>query len=253
MILAGGLGTRLSEETELRPKPMIEVGGRPLLWHIVKGYAEAGPRHFVIALGYRGEAIKAFFLSYQAMATDVTVRTQTGEVDFSTPPEDDWEVDLVDTGLATQTGGRVRRLRDWLPEREFCLTYGDGVSDVDIPALIAFHHKHGHLATVTAVRPPARFGGLVLDGDCVADFSEKPQIGEGWINGGFMVLNRRVIDWIEGDDSSLERDVLESLAREGELMAYRHEGFWQSMDTLRDVRLLRSSWEDGSSPWRTWK
>jgi glucose-1-phosphate cytidylyltransferase len=247
------MGTRLVEETEVRPKPMVEIGGYPVLWHILNGYASAGLRHFVIALGYRGEMIKSFFVDYRSAATDITVWTSTGEVELRGAPPADWEVDLVDTGLATQTGGRVLRLRDWLPDDQFCLTYGDGVSDVDLCALIAFHRKHGKLATITAVRPPARFGGLVLDHSQVTNFSEKPQIGEGWINGGFMVLDRRVIDRIGGDESSLERDVLEPLAEEGELMAFCHEQFWQSMDTLRDVRLLRSMWDGGAPAWRTWK
>jgi len=253
VILAGGFGTRLSEETDRVPKPMVEIGGRPMLWHIMQLYAAAGMRHFVLALGYKGEVVKEFFLRYHLLQADLTVSTATGKVVAHDPPQEDWTVDLVDTGLATNTGGRVRRLAPYLPDETFCLTYGDGVSDVDLAALVAFHCGHGRLATVTAIRPPSRFGGLVLDGDVVVDFTEKPQIGEGWINGGFMVFQREVLDRIHGDDTSLEADVLEELSADGELMAYRHEAFWQSMDTLRDVRTLQALWDSGAPPWRTWE
>lgn len=253
VILAGGFGTRLSEETDRVPKPMVEVGGRPMLWHIMQLYSAAGLRHFVVALGYKSEVVKEYFLRYRFLQADLTVSTATGDVVAHDPPREDWTVDLVETGLATNTGGRVRRLGRYLPDERFCLTYGDGVSDVDLAAVVAFHRGHGRLATVTAIRPPSRFGGLVLDGDVVADFTEKPQIGEGWINGGFMVLEREVLDRIDGDATSLEADVLEGLAADGELMAYRHEGFWQSMDTLRDVRTLQALWDSGAPPWRTWE
>lgn len=251
--LAGGLGTRLSEETELRPKPMVEIGGRPILWHIMKGYAAYGLRDFVVALGYKGDVVREFFLGYSHMATrSLHIRTRTGEVRTDSGEHDDWDVHLVDTGIATQTGGRVLRLRDWLTDDCFCLSYGDGVADIDIRALIEFHRGHGKLATITAVRPPSRFGGLVLEDGLVTEFIEKSQIGEGWINGGFMVLNRSILDRIAGDESSLEADVLEVLAEEGELMAYQHEGFWQCMDNLRDTRLLRALWESGAAPWHNW-
>lgn len=252
-ILAGGLGTRLSEVTDLRPKPMVEIGGRPVLWHILKAYAAAGVDHSVIAVGYKGDVVKQFFLDYpQLSASTLRVEVRSGNVQTQSDLQDDWIVDIVDTGDLTNTGGRIGRVGALLPDDDFCLTYGDGVCDVDIAALIAFHRAHGKLATVTAVRPPARFGGLVLEGDAVRDFTEKPQIGEGWVNGGFMVLKREVLARISGDDCNLESDVLDPLAAEGQLMAFRHEGFWQCMDTLRDVRLLNALWDAGSPPWRTW-
>ena len=252
VILAGGLGTRLAEETDLRPKPMVEIGNRPILWHIMKGYGAAGLDRFVIALGFKGEMIKSYFLNYHMLSCDITVSTRFGQIEANGHAEDDWTIDLVDTGLLTNTAGRLRRLARWLPDDTFCLTYGDGVSDVDMKRIVEFHRSHGRIATITAVRPPARYGGLVLDGDVIADFTEKPQIGEGWINGGFMVLQREVLDRIESDEQSLERDVLEQLAAEGQLIAFRHEGFWQSMDTLREVRLLKTLWDTGNPPWRTW-
>ena len=251
VVLAGGLGTRLSEETEIRPKPMIEVGGLPILWHILKGYEACGLQHFVIALGYKGEVVKSFFIDRIRSVSDLTIDMCTGSVTQHAHPPESWVVDLVDTGSATNTGGRLARLREWLPDDTFCLTYGDGVSDVDVRKVIGFHRDPGRLATVTAVRPPARVGGLDLDGDEVRRFSEKPS-DEGWINGGFMVLDRKVVDMIDGDDCNFESDVLPRLAGDGELMAYRHDGFWQCMDTLRDVRLLQSLWESDRAPWRTW-
>jgi glucose-1-phosphate cytidylyltransferase len=252
VILAGGFGTRLSEETARTPKPMVEIGGRPILWHIMKNYAASGAREFVVALGYRSEAVKAYFLDYNRLDSDLTVRTATGEVVVHDAGCDDWAVHLVDTGLATNTGGRVRRLAKWLPDDRFALTYGDGLGDVDHRAVLRFHLAHGRQATITAIRPPSRFGGLELEGDRVTLFSEKPQIGEGWINGGFMVVDRAVIERIGHDDVSFEKDVLEELAADGELMAYRHEGFWQPMDTLRDVRTLEALWASGSAPWKVW-
>ena len=254
VILAGGLGTRLSEETDLTPKPMIEIGGSPMLWHIMKTYATYGFADFVIALGYRPEVVKNFFLNYYYLRNDLTVRIAKGHVEVRDCENgEDWTVSLVDTGIATQTGGRVLRLADWIGGETFLLTYGDGVTDANLADIVAFHRAHGKLATVTAVRPPARFGGLAFSGDLVSEFTEKPQIGEGWINGGFFVLEPRVLDYIEGDDTILEREPLERLAEDGQLVAYRHEGFWQCMDTLRDKRLLESLWESDAAPWKVWK
>ena len=252
VILCGGLGTRLSEETEVRPKPMVEIGGRPILWHIMRGYARWGFAEFVLALGYKGEHIKRYFVDYHQLQSHLTVSLGSGKVTAHDGEREDWTVDLVDTGAATQTGGRLKRIAPWLGDGTFLFTYGDGVSDVDLTDVLAFHRRHGRLATVTAVRPPARFGGLVFDGDLVRDFTEKPQIGEGWINGGFFVLEPGVLDYIVGDDTIFEREPLERLAKDGQLAAYRHEGFWQCMDTLRDVRLLEGLWESGRAPWKVW-
>lgn len=252
VILAGGLGTRLAEETDVRPKPMVEIGGRPILWHILKHFAHHGCREFVIALGYKGEVIKQYFREYQALDGDMTVSLADGTVQRHLGAHDDWVVHLVDTGLETQTGGRLGRLRSWVGDERFLLTYGDGVCNVDLRALIEFHARCGRTATVTAVRPPARFGGLIFDGDLVAEFTEKPQIGEGWINGGYMVLEPGVFDLIAGDRTSLEIDVLEHLARQRQLAAFQHEGFWQCMDTLRDKRQLDQLWREQKAPWRVW-
>ena len=253
VILAGGLGTRLSEETEVRPKPMVEIGGQPMLWHIMKGYATQGFREFYVALGYKGEAIKRYFLDYHGMVKSVTVELASGTAHFHESAIDDWVVHLMDTGQKTQTGGRVKRLQPWLEDGTFMLTYGDGVCDVDLNQLLRFHREHGKIATLTAVRPPARFGALSFDGDLVSSFSEKPQTGEGWINGGFMCFEPRVFDYIHGDDDSLEASTLTRLAADRELVAFRHEQFWQAMDTLRDVRLLESLWQGGNPPWRSWE
>jgi len=252
VILAGGYGTRLAEETELKPKPMVEIGGRPVLWHILKHYGHYGIHEFVIALGYKGDVIKQFFRDYQALNGDMTIRLSDGGFERHIAQPDDWTLHLIETGLDTQTGGRLGRLRSRLDDGPFMLTYGDGVSNVDLGDLLAFHQRCGRLATVTAVRPPARFGGLVFDGDLVAEFTEKPQIGEGWINGGYMVLEPDVFRYIAGDHTSLEIDALESLARDRQLAAYRHEGFWQCMDTLRDKRQLEHLWREGEAPWRVW-
>ena len=253
VILAGGLGTRLSEETELRPKPMVDIGERPILWHIMKSYATQGFKEFFVALGYKGEVIKRYFLDYHGMSKSVTIDVATGRASFHESEVDDWKVHLMDTGLKTSTGGRVKRLQPWLEDATFMLTYGDGVSDVDMNQLLAFHRKHGKIATLTAVRPPARFGALNFDGDMVTEFMEKPQIGEGWINGGFMCLEPGIFTYMKDDDDSLEADVLTRLAADRELVAYRHDRFWQSMDTLRDVRLLESLWQSGRAPWRNWE
>lgn len=256
VILAGGLGTRLAEETGVKPKPMVEIGGRPILWHIMRHYAHHGFREFVVALGYKGEQIKRYFVDYRSMTRDLTVQVGTGAVHVHPASDgelgDDWTVHLVDTGYATNTGGRLRRLRPHLGDAPFLLTYGDGVCDVDLRAVVEFHARHGKAATVTAVRPPARFGGLVFDGDVVREFTEKPQIGEGWINGGFMVLEPRVFEHLAGDGCSLEADALEALATAGELVGYKHSGYWQCMDTLRELRLLESLWQSGAAPWKVW-
>jgi glucose-1-phosphate cytidylyltransferase len=252
VILAGGQGTRLTEETDLRPKPMVEIGGRPILWHIMKHYAHHGFKEFVIALGYRGEMIKRFFLDYCALSGSMTVDLSTGVVKNEGSECEDWLIQLRNTGQETNTGGRVKRLQPWLKDGTFMLTYGDGVSNVDLSQLLKFHKKHGRVATVTAVRPPARFGGLVFSGDLVGEFTEKPQIGEGWINGGFMVFEPAVFDYLKDDSTSLETDALEQLASEQQLAAYKHEDFWQCMDTLRDKRLLESLWQRPGAPWRVW-
>jgi glucose-1-phosphate cytidylyltransferase len=252
VILAGGYGTRLAEETEVRPKPMVDIGGRPILWHIMKLYAHHGFAEFVLALGYRGDAIKRYFLDFPYVNADLTVRLRANEVTVHQRHEEDWTVHLVDTGLDTITGGRIKRLRGWIGDETFMMTYGDGVADVDLQELLAFHRRHGKLATVTAVRPPARFGRLDIDGERVAVFTEKPQAGEGWINGGFFVLEPGVVDYVDGDATHWEREPLERLAAEGQLQAYQHDGFWQSMDTLRDVRLLNGLWRSGRAPWRVW-
>jgi glucose-1-phosphate cytidylyltransferase len=251
VILAGGRGTRLSEETDTKPKPMVEIGGRPILWHIMDTYARQGYSEFVVALGYRGEVIKRYFLDYPHVASDFTVCLGTGQISVHSTPSEDWTVHLVDTGAETITGGRMKRLAAWIGEETFMMTYGDGLANVNLPSLIAFHRAHGRLATVTAVRPPSRFGGLELGSrGQVTEFVEKPQIGEGWINGGYFVLEPRVLEYIDGDATHWERQPLERLAAEGELFAYRHEGFWQSMDTLRDVRLLNGLWSAGKALWR---
>jgi glucose-1-phosphate cytidylyltransferase len=253
VILAGGRGTRLSEETVARPKPMVEIGGKPILWHIMSVFASHGHKDFVVACGYRGELIKEYFRNLPLHDSDFVVDLQGGGIEVLHPARLDWRVGLVDTGLDTMTGGRVRRLRPYLNGQPFMLTYGDGLGDVDVGALLAFHRAHGRMATVTAVRPPARFGGLTLDGDRVREFSEKPQTGSGWINGGFFVLEPAFLDLLAGDDTVLEREPLEHAAARGELMAYRHEGFWQPMDTLREKELLESLWATGSAPWKTWR
>ena len=253
VILCGGLGSRLAEETEVRPKPMVEIGGRPLLWHIMKHYGHFGFNDFFIALGYKGEVIKRYFLDYHMLSGDMTLCLSTGKLERPAADIENWTVHLADTGMSSMTGGRLKRLEPSLRDETFMLTYGDGVSDIDLSALLAFHRAQGCLATVTAVRPPARFGGVVLDGDRVAEFTEKPQIGEGWINGGFMVLEPEVFRYLEGDNAVLEFDALERLAADGQLAAYRHDRFWQCMDTLRDKRVLERYWDGGAAPWKLWR
>jgi glucose-1-phosphate cytidylyltransferase len=252
VILAGGMGTRLAEETEVRPKPMVEIGGRPILWHILKHYAHYGFTEFFIALGYKGDVIKRFFLDYHRLDGSMTIDLVTGRVEAYDRQCEDWQLHLIETGRETNTGGRIKRMESLLREGPFMVTYGDGVSNVDLKELLRFHRSNGRLATVTAVRPPARFGGLVFDGDLVAEFTEKPQTGEGWINGGFMVFEPEVFEYLEGDNSSLEANALTRLAAGGQLAAYRHDRFWQSMDTLRDKRLLEQLWQNGDAPWKLW-
>jgi len=252
VILAGGLGTRLAEETEVKPKPMVEIGGKPILWHIMKYYAHYGFKEFYIALGYKGEAIKHYFLDYFQLNGSLSLNLSSGEFRMYETQREDWIVHLINTGLQTKTGGRLKRIEPLLGRETFMLTYGDGVSDLDISELLSFHRAQGKIATVTAVRPPARFGGLVFEGDLVTNFTEKTQVGEGWINGGFMVFEPRVFEYLSGDEVSLEADVLERLAADRQLAAYRHERFWQCMDTLRDVRLLENLWREGQPPWKVW-
>jgi glucose-1-phosphate cytidylyltransferase len=250
VILAGGLGTRLAEETVLRPKPMVEIGGRPILWHIMKLYAAHGITDFVICLGYKGFMIKEYFVNYRLHQSDLTVDLATGTALFHRSAAEPWRVTLVDTGDATQTGGRLRRIAPYLAgEAAFCMTYGDGLADLDLTALIAFHHAHGRLATVTAVRPPGRFGSLERDGDAVRAFSEKPQ-GDGSINGGFFVLNPAILARITDDSTVFEGKPLESLAADDQLRAFDHPGFWQPMDTLRDRQTLERLWASGDAPWK---
>jgi glucose-1-phosphate cytidylyltransferase len=252
IILAGGLGTRLAEETEVKPKPMVEIGGQPILWHIMKHFSHFGFDSFHIALGYKGDVIKRFFLEYHTLHGSMTIQLGRGVVDRHEAQREEWTVRLVETGSDTNTGGRVKRLERHLDGGTFIVTYGDGVSDVDLNELLRFHRSHGKIATVTAVRPPARYGGLIFDGDMVASFTEKPQAGEGWINGGFLVFEPQVFEYIDGDRSSLEAHALERLAEDRQLAAYRHDGFWQCMDTLRDKQRLESLWTEGRAAWRVW-
>ena len=254
VILAGGFGTRLAEETEIKPKPMVEIGGYPILWHILKHYAHYGFKEFFIALGYRGDVIKRYFLDYYSLNGSITLDLASGHVEMQDKECEDWTVHLKNTGLQTHTGGRVRRLSPWLQDSTFMVTYGDGVSDIDLKDLLRFHRSHGRIATVTAVRPPARFGGLIFDDRrMVTAFTEKPQIGEGWINGGFLVFEPRVFDYLDDDQSSLEADALERLAADNQLAAYQHQNFWQCMDTMRDKNLLDGLWRDGVAPWKVWE
>ncbi|MDP6419931.1 MAG: glucose-1-phosphate cytidylyltransferase [SAR202 cluster bacterium] len=254
VLLAGGLGTRLAEETEVKPKPMVEIGGRPILWHVMRHYAHCGFKEFCIALGFRGDVIKRYFYDYHSLSGSMTIDLARGEVRRHERGPDDWIVHLQDTGLHTMTGGRLKRLEPLLRAGTFMLTYGDGVSNVDLQELLRFHRSHGRIGTITAVRPPARFGGLVFDGDLVVEFTEKPQIGEGWINGGFMVFEPDIFRYLDrGDQTVLEAHTLERLAADGQLAAYRHEKFWQCMDTLREKHYLESLWEQGTAPWKTWQ
>jgi glucose-1-phosphate cytidylyltransferase len=252
-ILAGGVGTRLVEETEVKPKPMVEIGGRPILWHILRHYAHYGFKDFVIALGYKGEVIKKYLVDYASLNSNLTVRLGTGQVDVHGGSRPDWTVDLIDTGISTLTGGRIKRLKPYVGNETFMLTWGDGVSDVNLHELLKFHRAHGKLATLTAVRPPARFGHMVFKGDQVTEFLEKPQTMEGWINGAFFVCEPAVFDYIDGDETQWEKEPMERLAADGQLMAFRHTSFWQCMDTLRDKKLLEELWQKGDAPWKVWE
>jgi glucose-1-phosphate cytidylyltransferase len=252
IILAGGLGTRLAEETVVKPKPMIEIGGRPILWHIMQIYSAAGFNEFIVALGYKGDLIKEYFLNFHALNNDFTVDLAKGSTEIHSVKTPSWKVHLVDTGDDTMTGGRLKRLKTWIGNETFMMTYGDGVASIDVRKLVEFHRDHGKLATMTTVRPPYRFGGVVFDGNRINEFSEKPQFGEGWINGGFFVLEPGVLDTIAGDETTWERTPLERMAADGQLMAFKHEGFWQCMDTQREKQMLERLWDGGRAPWKIW-
>ncbi len=253
IILAGGHGTRLAEETAIIPKPMVQIGGKPIIWHIMKIYATYGFKDFLLACGYKGDIIKEYFNSYFIRNSDYFVDLNNGKLDIIDSKEINWRIGLINTGLKTQTGGRILRLKKWIVDDTFMVTYGDGLTNLDINSLLAFHKAHGKLATVTAVRPPARFGGLSLDDDNnVVEFSEKSQTGEGWINGGFFAFEPGVFDYLIDDKTVLERDPLEKLAIDKQLKAYRHTGFWQPMDTLREKQILESLWTAGEAPWKIW-
>ncbi len=252
IILAGGMGTRLQEETTVKPKPMVEIGGQPILWHIMKIYAMYGHTDFAIAMGYKSEVIRSYFLNYYYHHCNMTVNLGNGEIEIEDGDHDDWKVYLADTGDKTQTGGRIKRLREWIGDQTFMFTYGDGVSDINIDELIKFHKQNGKLATVTAIRPPFRFGSIITEGDFVHEFLEKPITGENWASGGFFVLEPDVLEYISGDDMPWEGKPIEQLTKEGQLVAFRHEGFWQCMDTIRDVQYLEGLWSQGIAPWKTW-
>ena len=253
IILAGGFGTRLAEETEVRPKPMVEIGGRPILWHIMKTYAHYGYNDFSIALGYKGEMIKRFFLDYRLLTSSLSVSLSDEKVIWHNGSDENWNVDLIDTGADTMTGGRLKRMLSTNEKETVMMTYGDGVANINIRELVDFHRSHGKLATVTAVRPPARFGSLTFDGDQVTGFTEKPQLGEGWINGGYFVFEPDVAEYIKDDGTYLEREPMERLASDGQLIAFKHSNFWQPMDTMRDLQSLRQRWDAKDAPWKVWK
>jgi glucose-1-phosphate cytidylyltransferase len=252
VILAGGLGTRISEETDLRPKPMIEIGAKPLLWHIMKLYSAQGIDEFVVCLGYRGYVIKEYFANYYLHMGDVTFDLRDNSMEVHHSGAEPWRVTLIDTGDATQTGGRLKRVLPYVGDEDFCFTYGDGVADLDLPALLDFHRTEGCRATLTAVQPRGRWGSVDVDGNRIQRYEEKPKGDGGWINGGFFVLSPAVGDYIDGDDTVWEREPLQRLASDGQLAAYRHEGFWHAVDTLRDKRFLQEQWETGRPPWKVW-
>ena len=252
VLLAGGLGSRLAEETEVRPKPMVEIGGKPIIWNIMKHFAHYGHTEFYIALGYKGEYIKRYFLDYLSLNGSMSIDLASGKIESHNRDSEDWVIHLVDTGFDTPTGSRVHRMRPLLGDEPVLVTYGDGVADIDLDTLVTFHRSHGKLATVTAVRPPARFGELLFDGDLVSKFTEKPQIHEGWINGGFLVLEPKAFEYLHEKDCSLEVDTLSRLSADRQLGAYKHQDFWQCMDTLRDKRLLESLWDGNAAPWKVW-
>jgi glucose-1-phosphate cytidylyltransferase len=252
VILAGGLGTRLSEETDLKPKPMVEIGGKPILWHIMKTYSAHGVNDFVICCGYKGYIIKEYFANYFLHMSDVTFDMNTNQMEVHSRKAEPWRVTLIDTGDETMTGGRLKRVAKYLDDEDFCFTYGDGVGDIDVTALIEFHRASGRKATLTATQPPGRFGALGLDGTIIHSFQEKPEGDGGWINGGFFVLSPEVFGYIEDDTTIWERQPMERLAREGQFNAYLHKGFWQPMDTLRDKKLLEELWDAGKAPWKIW-
>jgi len=253
VILAGGFGTRISEESILKPKPMVEIGGKPILWHIMNSYSSYNINEFIIAVGYKGEYLKEYFLNFYAINNDITIDLTTGKTTIHQGNQPNWIVHIVDTGLHTQTGGRLKRLKKWLGKNEtFMFTYGDGVADINLTKLLEFHKSHGKLATVTTVHSPARFGRIAFKGDEITDFYEKPQSAEGWINGGYFVLNSKVIDYIENDDTIWERGPVERLARDGQMAGYRHSGFWSCMDTLKEKNILEEMWNSGNAAWKVW-
>lgn len=251
-ILAGGAGSRLSEETRKKPKPMVEIGGLPLIIHIMRHYAHFGFKDFAVALGYKGELIKKYMENYCMNRRNLKIDFSTGNIEYQYYNGIDWTIDLIDTGQSVQTGGRIKRLRHFIDNGTFMLTWGDGVSDINVSHLLDFHRAHGKLATLTAVRPPARYGHLRFDGDRVAQFDEKPQTAEGWINGAYFVLEPGVFDYIDGDETIWEREPLENLAKDGQLMAFKHHSFWQCMDTLREKYILQEMWATGNAPWKVW-
>jgi glucose-1-phosphate cytidylyltransferase len=252
VILAGGLGTRLSEETVVKPKPMVEIGSNPIIWHIMNIYGFYGFNDFLLALGYKGDYIKNYFMNYYNLQSDLKISLKTGEITVDRKCSMDWDIHLVDTGNSTMTGGRIKRLEKEIGNESFMVTYGDGVADVDIKKLYDFHKSHGKIGTITAVRPAARFGEMMIVNDNVTEFKEKPQTMEGWINGGFMIFNKEIFDYISDDTTILEAEPLEKLSKDGQLMAYKHYGFWQCMDTIRDKQTLEALWNAGTAPWKMW-
>jgi glucose-1-phosphate cytidylyltransferase len=253
VLLAGGYGSRLADDLELKPKPMIEIGGRPVLWHLMMYYSWYGYKDFVITLGYKGEMIKRYMVDYCSLHSNITINLGNGDVKVHDGPKPDWKVDLIDTGIQTKTGGRLKRVAPFLGNETFMMTWGDSLSNVDLNHLVEFHRSHGKLATVTTVHPTARYGYMLFEGDQVLEFSENPQIGEGWINGAFFVLEPGVIDYIEGDETVWESQPLMRLAQDGQLMAYRHKSFWQALDTMREKHILESLWQAGEAPWKKWE